>query len=175
MSWKHVPTPKVHAIIYEPGVKPPSLPAAVLVKFDQYTGPSYLSDVDKIVPICPIRREWHSQSKHHSRTMLPIMLGYSLSIHKLQGETVEKVILNLGPVEFATGLTLVGASRVRKYEDLAFSPYPNFERFQQIANSKGLKQRIYEDNRLKQLSVATLSKYADVIAAMREELQHREE
>ena len=117
-----------------------------------------MPNVEKAVPICPIRREWHSQTELQSRTMLPLILGYSLSIHKLQGETLKKVILNLSNAEFSPGLTLVGATRVRKFIDLAFNPYPNFDRFNQINKRKEIKERMQEEKRLLDLSVKTLQK-----------------
>ena len=95
--------------------------------------------------------------------MLPLILGYALSIHKLQGETLDKVILNIGNKEFQAGLSLVGASRVRSFEGLSFSPFPNFVRFQQIANSKALKRRMIEEKRLEILYHKTLTKYHDII------------
>ena len=95
--------------------------------------------------------------------MLPLILGYALSIHKLQGETLDKVILNIGDREFQTGLTLVGASRVKSFEGLAFSPFPNYHRFKQIGNSHSLKRRIKEEERLEILHQKTINKYHDII------------
>ncbi len=94
--------------------------------------------------------------------MLPLILGYALLIHKLQGSTCERVILNPGKKEFASGLLLVGATRTKSFEGLAFDPYPNFTRFQQVNNSKSLKQRLIEEKRLKELEVLTLLKFANL-------------
>ena len=158
----------VKGIIYAPGCKPPSLPICLIVVFEKYYGPPFIESLPKSVPICPVRREWFSQKKTFSRTMLPLILGYALSIHKLQGETLDKVILNIGNREFSSGLSLVGASRVRSFEGLAFSPFPNYERFEQINKSKALKRRIDEENRLEVLHKNTLCKYHDVIEKCKE-------
>ena len=91
--------------------------------------------------------------------MLPIILGYALSIHKLQGSTCDKVIFNPGEKEFASGLLLVGATRTKTYEGLAFHPFPNFERFEQVTKSKSLQLRLKEEARLVALEAATLMKY----------------
>jgi len=123
---------KVRFIIYAPGEQPPSLPAAIIATFEEYRGPPYLPDLPKSVPIVPVRREWFSNKIHCTRTMLPMILGYALSIHKLQGATCDYVILNPGKKEFASGLLLVGATRTKTFETLAFAPYPNFSRFQQV-------------------------------------------
>ncbi|KAL8585501.1 hypothetical protein ACOMHN_064249 [Nucella lapillus] len=116
----------VYDIVYAPNTKPLELPVAVIGIFDDYCGPLFLPDVPKSVPICPVQRTWISNKIHCSRTMLPIILGYALSIHKLQGSTLDKVILNAGLKEFALGLLFVGASRVKRFEDLTFEPFPNF-------------------------------------------------
>ena len=85
---------KVHHIIYREGQQPPALPVGVVATFEEYCGPSYLDNLPKSVPIVPVRREWHANRVHCTRTMLPIILGYALSIHKLQGATCERIILN---------------------------------------------------------------------------------
>ncbi|KAL8582242.1 hypothetical protein ACOMHN_036999 [Nucella lapillus] len=139
----------VYDIVYSPNTKPPKLPVAVIGIFDDYCGPSFLPDVPKSVTICPVQRTWISNKIHCSRTMLPIILGYALSIHKLQGSTLHKVILNAGLKEFALGLLFMGASRVKRFEDLTFEPFPNFERFPQIAKCTSLKERLQEEERMK--------------------------
>ena len=123
---------KIQGIIYKEGQQPPSLPTSIIATFKDYKGPAFIADMPKSVPIVPYRREWFSNKIHCSRTMLPIILGYALSIHKLQGATCERVILNPGKKEFASGLMLVGATRTKKFENLAFSPFPNYSRFQQV-------------------------------------------
>ena len=153
----------VKGMIYAPGTKPPSLPICLIVTFEKYYGPPFIDSLPNSVPICPVRREWLSQQKTFTRTMLPLILGYALSIHKLQGETLDKVILNIGNKEFQAGLTLVGASRVRSFEGLAFSPYPNYERIEQISKSGSLKRRIIEEQRLEVLHQKTLCKYHGII------------
>ncbi|KAL8579817.1 hypothetical protein ACOMHN_048094 [Nucella lapillus] len=89
--------------------------------------------------------------------MLPIILCYALSIHKLQGSTLDKVILNASLKEFALGLLFVGASRVKRFEDLTFEPFPNFERFPQIAKCTSLKERLQEEERMKKQEENTIT------------------
>ena len=74
--------------------------------------------------------------------MVPMIVGYALSIHKLQGSTCDQIILNPGPTEFAAGLLLVGATQTKTYEGLTFvDPYPNFDHFKQIRKSPSLGKR----------------------------------
>lgn len=49
-SW----TGSVVDIIYEPSTQPPSLPVAVIVKFDSFSGPSLADSMPSCVPITPI-------------------------------------------------------------------------------------------------------------------------
>ena len=43
--------------------------------------------------------------------------------------TLDKIIINLGDKEFASGLTYTAVTRVRRAADMSFSPYPNFIRY----------------------------------------------
>jgi hypothetical protein len=149
----------VHSIIYDSNTKPPALPIAIIATFPSYIGPPYLPDVPASVPICPVKRDWFNNRVHCSRQMLPVILGYALSIHKLQGSTCDKIILNPGEREFASGLLLVGATRTKSFNGLAFHPFPNYERFDQVRKSKSLALRMQEEKRLEMLEQRTLAKY----------------
>ena len=90
--------------------------------------------------------------------MIPLTPAYAISIHKSQGMTLDKVILNIGKSEFANGLTYTGLSRVKKIEDLAFDdPFPAHERFLSIQKPKQFVYRREEDLRLQLLQRATLN------------------
>ena len=91
-----------------------------------------------------------------------MILGYALSIHKLQGATCDKVILNAGPREFAQGLMLVGATRVREFSNLAFHPFPNFQRFREAMTGAAFQKRRAEEIREEALAEATEEEYASV-------------
>ena len=65
---------------------------------------------------------------------LMMILGYALSIHRLQGDTVKKLILNAGEQEFAMGLLLVGATRTESFEEFAFHHFHNFDHFAKITS-----------------------------------------
>jgi ATP-dependent DNA helicase PIF1 len=142
---------QVEYIIYLNGKSPPELPDLVIVKVPQYKGPVFRGlngdqlDDPQLVPIAPVTRTWTYLKKTYSRTMLPLLPGYAISIHKSQGMSLDCVIINLGNREFAYGLTYTSVSRCREFENLAFDPFPSYQRFRGSMNSKKFKQRLKED------------------------------
>lgn len=59
-----------------------------------------------------------SEEKIGSFTQLPVQLGYSVTIHKAQSKTLDKVILDIDRGIFAHGQLYVALSRTRKLEDM---------------------------------------------------------
>jgi ATP-dependent DNA helicase PIF1 len=133
------------AICYRNGESPPNLPIAVTVRFDSYRGPT-LSD--GTVPITPLRRTWSASGGSCSRLQLPLKLAWAVTIHKAQGLTLDKVVIDVGKKEFSAGLTFVACSRVRRLKDLLFDPPFPFQRVANLANSQRLQDRLLEDARL---------------------------
>ena len=134
----------VKAICYQNG-GPPDLPLAVMVKFDKYCGPTFH---DGTIPITPIRHSWSSSGVQCSRLQVPLKLAWAVTIHKSQGLTLDKVVIDIGKREFSSGLTFVACSRVRQLQDLLFVPAVSFQRLASLANSQRLAQRKAEDQRL---------------------------
>ncbi len=131
----------IEAICYRSG-GPPDVPLAVMVKFDNYTGPTLH---DGTVPITHLRRTW---SNSCSRLQLPLKLAWAVTIHKSQGLTLDKVVVDVGKKEFCCGLTFVACSRVCHKTDLLFSPPFTFQRLAALSNSQRLRERQLEDLRL---------------------------
>ncbi len=134
----------VEAVCYRSG-GPPDLPLSVMVKFDHYSGPTLH---DGTVPITPLRRTWSNSGVQCSRLQLPLKLAWAVTIHKSQGLTLDKVVIDVGKREFSCGLTFVACSRVRQLTDLLFSPPFPFQRLSCLANSQRLHDRQQEDQRL---------------------------
>ena len=127
----------VRAICYKDGLAPPSLPVAVTVLFDHYSGPT-LSD--GTVPITPLRRSLSSSGSSCSRFQLPLKLAWAMTIHKSQGVTLDKAVIDVGK-EFCAGLMFVAISRVRCLDDLLFSPPFAYQRLNNISKSKHMGDR----------------------------------
>ena len=120
------------------------------IYFPQYTGPSFFPDdptKEKLVPIVPVERTWYEKTNEHQRTMLPLIPSYAISIHKSQGQTLSKIILNIGKQEYAPGLTYTALSRAKKLENIAFDPFPQINRIESIKNK--IKIRLDEEKRLR--------------------------
>ena len=79
--------------------------------------------------------------------MLPLIPSYAISIHKSQGQTLSKIILNIGKQEYAPGLTYTALSRAKKLENIAFDPFPQINRIESIKNK--IKIRLDEEKRLR--------------------------
>ena len=109
----------------------------VLVQFDGYRGDSVLDDIPRVYLVSAITFRWKQggkkSKKYVSRTMLPLVAAYAMSIHKSQGQTLGDVILNLGSNEFAPGLTTVGLTRNDNLRRITLYPMPSLERLQKFA------------------------------------------
>ena len=94
-----------------------------------------------------------------TREMLPILLGWSITIHKSQGITVQKAIINLGKNEFSSGLTYTGMSRPTGLANLAFDPFPDYQRISSCFGKKVFKELQVEIKRKRKLEEETLDKF----------------
>ena len=81
---------------------PPDLLLAVMVRFDYYSGPTLH---DSTVPITPLRCTWSNSGVQCSSLQIPLKLAWTVTIHKSEGLTLDKVVIYVGKREFACGLT----------------------------------------------------------------------
>ena len=146
----------VHSIIYKEGQNPPNLPIAVLVNFESYHGPGFDNE-DKVVSIVPIISMSNS-TDNMERQQLPLKLCWAITIHKSQGLTLNKAIVDLGPKEKVAGLAYVAISRVRKLSDLIIIPTTH-ERLTSVQNSANFKFRLEEEKRLDGICLKTEERY----------------
>ena len=124
---------------------PPSLSVAVMVKFDKYWGPTLH---DGSVPIVPQRCTWIQGGSVCSRLQIPLKLAWAITIHKAQGLTLDKVVIDIGKKDFSAGLTFVACSRMRRLSNIMFNPPFAYQRVTSLAKSMRLTERKVEDARL---------------------------
>jgi hypothetical protein len=69
-------------------------------------------------------RTWSLVSNVFSRTGLPLSLAWSLTIHKSQGLTIPKPVVDITPpAEMSAGLSFVALFRVRRLQDVILVPF----------------------------------------------------
>ena len=137
-------------IIYMTPYKPPDLPVAVIVKFDNYIGPSISEKIPSLVAIAPVTVSAQNGNSVHERQQLPLKLAWALTIHKSQGLTLPKAWVHIGKSEQTLGITYVALSRVKQLSSLVVEPM-TFDRLKSIKKSNNLKYRQQEEQRLNRL------------------------
>jgi ATP-dependent exoDNAse (exonuclease V) alpha subunit len=153
----------IYDIIYSPGTKPPQLPLAVIVQVDErYKGPSLLPNVQRLVPLTPLQLGFEFRSKQRWRKQLTLMLAWARTIHKSQGMTLDKIVVDLSGKESCAGLTYVALSRVNSLQNLLLVPVEN-DRFHQLKKKKELQHRLKEV-RLQRLAELTVLRYSNITA-----------
>jgi hypothetical protein len=129
---------------------------------DGYKGPAYREGDDGVdaseVLVAINRRstQIHKDGVLHERHQFPLMLAWALTIHKAQGLTLRRVVIDAGDDERSVGLLFVAMTRVRHPKHIAFSPWPGLERVTSlIARKPALKQRKQHEVALRALAEKT--------------------
>jgi ATP-dependent DNA helicase PIF1 len=136
------------------------LPSAIFVEFKFYKGPKFFLENDDRkdwIPINPLTA--YNNTHNCSRTQLPIRLAYALTIHKSQGQTIDKAVIDLGKSEQSLGLTFVALSRLRNFRDFLIYPFA-LDRLNKISQSTSLQPRLKEEARIRLLIQNTLNEFA---------------
>ncbi|CAH1645765.1 unnamed protein product [Spodoptera littoralis] len=97
------------------------LPEAVLVQFDDETVGRRVKDAEGFVSIAPTCATFQANKGYGDveRRMLPIILSWAVTVHKLQGTTLERAVIDLGKKNFAKGQVYVALSRVKNLDGIA--------------------------------------------------------
>lgn len=140
----------VEDIIYEENYSPPDqMPRVIMVRFENCCPSTYANS--GCIPIPPITKFWKSGNINCSRKQFPLQLAFAITIHKSQGLTLDKAVVDIGEKETSVGLTYVAFSRVKTLEGLALYRRFPFDRLSGIKNSYMLKCRKQEEIRMRNL------------------------
>ena len=83
-------------IVFEEGRGPEDgLPAFLIVTFPSYTGPPFIPGEPGTVPVCSRLADWQERRTRCLRRNFPLILGYSITIHKSQGRLSETMDFRL--------------------------------------------------------------------------------
>jgi hypothetical protein len=117
-------------ILWDTGQDPSvSMPSLLLVRFSEYSGPDFPLYRSKIVPIFPATRQFDFKGVPCTRKQFPLRLAYAITVHKSQGLTLLRVVLNIDQKEHCLGLTYVAISRVKALNGLMFESSFDYSRF----------------------------------------------
>ena len=94
---------------------------------------------------------------HH----LQLSLRWGITMHKSQGHTLYKAVIDLGPKEACTGLSFVCLSRARRLVDLMVEPM-SFDRIGNLGNSSTMNARLQEEVRHVEFAQSTRVRHADM-------------
>ncbi|XP_053989989.1 ATP-dependent DNA helicase PIF1-like [Hylaeus volcanicus] len=99
------------------------LPDSVLIEFDDKSIGNRFKDIDGYIPISPVTATFQATRGYGDveRRMFPLILSWAVTVHKLQGTTLDKAVIDLGKKNFAKGQMYVALSRVKNLRDLALS------------------------------------------------------
>ena len=89
----------IRDIVWEEGRDPSKdLPLAIMVEFDSYNGP-FFEDTGT-VPVFLATTRFRHNNHDCERTQFPLAVAYAITIHKSQGMTLEKAVLNIEKKDF---------------------------------------------------------------------------
>ena len=129
-----------------------------MVAMPSYKGPTlwHKEDGTPIVPIVSFTTRWQSKSgKQCLRTQFPLCVAYAVTIHKLQGMTLNIAVVELSDYDFTWGLTFVAISRVRAIGNIVFQSEIGSERLQKLGGATNLlEEDIIQRGRLNFIDAA---------------------
>ena len=69
-------------VIYQEDRESAPLPTLILVQFDDYSGPSFLNDQERVVPISLQQNTYIVKKNQYTRSQFPLVPAYGVSIHR---------------------------------------------------------------------------------------------
>ena len=127
---------KIVSMFYKESLSPPQLLTFVAVNFYKYVGPRWDPNNPTHLSIPPIKRD--------SCTRMPLKMAWGLTIHKSQGMTLPKSIIDIHLTE-RQGLAFKTISRVPSLQDLCISTTFSFECFKIMKDNCHVNRRKKEE------------------------------
>ncbi len=137
----------------------PDLPDIIIIELEQYSGPPFFEECH--------RRNWvpfvaecvYNPRSNSSRVQFPFMLAYAITVHKAQGETLDKGVIAFGSTEKSLGSSYVQITRFKKFKQFCILPF-DFDRIStKIKEHHSLKARMVEEAFLRNLFYNTMHYY----------------
>lgn len=121
----------------------------LLVYFPQYNGPGIARNDETYVPIFEVKHDFVLPGGRRTcwRKQFPLTLAYSITVHKSQGLSLDKAVLNFEDKEFATGLQYVALSRIKLFEGLMFESAFDYSAISLRPNAQFSMQQIDQQKR----------------------------
>lgn len=151
-------------IAWAPGSDPrATLPVAIFVAFDGYTGPTFTHPVtqEPLVPVRPVETKWQDGNTERTRRQFPLDIAFAITVHKSQGMTLDQAVMDISRKEHTPGLTYVAVSRVRSMKGLMFCRAFDYSRFE---NDPGLMVQSRHDDTARRHEQQNLQPLIDAIA-----------
>ena len=162
----------------------------VLLNFPGYTGPPFLSDHPKLIPLVPVERKIECFCGFCRHTQIYLKLGWASTIHRCQGMTIganeinRYIVIHQGSKMFESrtpGALFVALSQAKSAGEKSSGPdfawHPslliNEARICHVVNTPTTKDRGAEVKRIADLDTSTRQKYASLSSDKELQTVHR--